>query len=295
MVSTGYGRQSRKGILLLAKKTALDCLNLANIRPGDIELLIYAGIYRDDHIGEPSIASLVQKDIGANPNLYPLEERTFSFDLNAGGCGMVNAMQLIEGFISSGKISRGMIITGDSEPVRGLSESYNFRYSASAVILGKSGQGAGFQKVKTYSYPQYQDTFRSYITRKRKNGRLRNNNILVVEQVESYLKRCAECCHDALNNFLIETGLKMTDIDLIIPSQSPLGIVPELENLMGKPELSLEVSLGRKEELHTSGPAFALNEVWKNGQFQKASNVLFLTVGAGIGVAVAWYQNNGVT
>ena len=293
MLSTvpGKGRQSRKGTLRLAKKAALDCLRKAQIEAGDIDLLIYAGIYRDDHIGEPSIASLIQKEIGANPNLYPLNKRTFSFDLNAGACGLVNSFQLIDGFISTGKISRGMVITGDSEPVKGLSEGFNYRSSASGIILVGSDNDLGFQHIKTYSYPQYADSFRSYISWKRKKGRVRNRNILVVEQKESYLSRCVECSYDSLKLFLNETGLQISDIDLIIPSQSPAGFVPELEKAMGKPGISVEVNNSLRGELHTSGPAFALRDVWGNGLFHKASRVLFLTVGAGISTAIALYEN----
>ncbi len=94
------GRQTLRGTMWLSEKVAKKCLKEANIDPSELELLIFAGIYRDDHIGEPSIASLLQKEIGANPKLYPLDDRTFSFDLNSGGCGLVNAFQIIDGFIS---------------------------------------------------------------------------------------------------------------------------------------------------------------------------------------------------
>ena len=284
------GRKSRRGALWLSEKAAKKCIEEAGIKAYELELLIFAGIYRDDHIGEPSIASLLQKEIGANPNLYPLDSRTFSFDLNAGGCGLVNAIQLIDGFISSGKISKGMIITGDSEPVRGLSESFNFRSAASALILEKSKGKEGFKLIKTYSYPQYYESFKSYISWKRKKGRLRKKNLLVIEQSESYLQECLECSIKSLERFFDESGLNLNDTDLIIPSQSPAGLVSELDNRLGNPGNIVRVKDVGWGELHTSGPSFALRKAWDDGTFQKAGNILFLTVGAGISNTIAWYK-----
>ncbi len=293
-IAPPLGKRSRRGTISMSKRAAKSCLDLAGIQPSDLELVIYSGIYRDDHIGEPSIASLLQKEIGANPTLYPLDERTFSFDLNAGGCGLVNAFQLIDGFITSGKLKRGMVITGDSEPVRGLSESFNFGSAASAVILSKSQNGEGFQLIKTYSFPQYCESFKSYISWKRKNGRIWKKNVLVVEQKDTYLHECVECCNDSLEKFLEVNGLRLRDIDLILPSQSPTGIVSELEKRLGNPGCLVSVNSHGRGEIHTSGPAFALRKVWETGQFQKARNVLFLTVGAGISTAIAWYRKPGL-
>ena len=164
------GIKTGRGVLWLAKKAARICLRDSGIDPSKLEMVIFAGMYRDKHIGEPSIASLLQKGIGVNPNLHPLEGRTFSFDVNTGGCGILNAIQLMDGFITSGRISKSMVITGDSEPFKGFSESYNFQPSASAIILGKSENNEGFKLIKNYSYPEYLESFKSYISWKKRSG-----------------------------------------------------------------------------------------------------------------------------
>ena len=285
--------KSNKGALWLSKKTAKLCLKESGLSPVDIEMLIFAGMYREEHIGEPSIASLLQKEIEANPNLFPLEKRTFSFDVNTGGCGFANAIQLLDGFITSEKISMGMVITGDSEPFRGLSESFNFRSSSSSIILSHSSEDMGFKSFKTYSYPDFKDSFKSYISWKQWKNKSSKKNILVIEQSESYLQECIDCSLKSFKNFLLENKLDINEIDLIIPSQSPSGF-PELlesELKISNKVVGIESKYG---EIHTSGQGYALRKVWENGEFQKAKNIIFLSFGSGISNVIAWY-NNGIS
>ena len=62
-------------------------------------MLINAGIYREDNMGEPALAALIQEDIGANRGQPPIGGHgTFSFDLINGTCGVINAIQLRVGF-----------------------------------------------------------------------------------------------------------------------------------------------------------------------------------------------------
>ena len=286
-------RQSGRGTVWMSKKAAMSCLEMARINPAELELLVFAGIYREKHIGEPSVSSLIQNAIGANPSIYPLDKRTFSFDLNSGGCGLVNTIQIIDGFISSGKLSCGMIITGDSEPVKGLSQGYRFKPAVSSVILKKSEAYEGFKMIRSYTFPQYRDDFRSYIQWVKRKGLACSKNILVVEQSASYTGHCLESCLVSCERFLEEAGLRGEDIDLVIPSQSPSGLPTGLKKcISGSPAVIILNGSGRGE-FHTSGPGLALREAWKNGAFSKARNILFLTVGAGINVSIAWYVNGG--
>lgn len=287
------GKTSMRGALHLSKKAARFCLSESGINSSGIDMLLYSGIYRDDHIGEPSIASLIQKEIGANPDLYPLDSRTFSLDVQNGACGVINAMQILDGFIRSGKISTGMIISADSEPFRGLSDFYNFRAAASAIILSKSDDNRGFELIKTYAYPEFKDSFRSYISWQKRKGRIRNKNVLVVNQSDNYLNECLECTKRSLDDFMESSGLTPGDIDLVIPSQSPTGFSRRLGEIFGLEEKIVSVEKLPKGEYHTAGPGFALRKAWDDGSFEKSRNILFVTVGSGISNAIALYKAQG--
>ena len=56
----------------LADAAARTCLAHAGREPGDVDMLINAGIYREDNMGEPALAALIQEDIGANLGQPPI-------------------------------------------------------------------------------------------------------------------------------------------------------------------------------------------------------------------------------
>lgn len=276
--------------ITLTVAAAKRCLKKTRMNPALIDMLVYTGIYRDEHIAEPAIASLIQKKIGANP-MPQNGNATFSFDLNNGGCGLVSGMQLVNGFIRSGKIHHGMIVAGDAEPFHNLSNSFNFAPAAAAIILSATNNRSGFTRFKTYTFPQYKDAFESYVSWKswKKRGKMRN--VLLINQKENYLDLCVQFMIISLKDFLKEAKLNLTDIDLILPSQSPKGIISKLKNQIDIGERIIEVECDGRE-LHTSGAAFALEKVWNNGRFKQSRNILFLTVGSGITTALALHQND---
>ena len=283
----------RKKSLDLATTAALKCLKAARLNPKFLDMLVYTGIYRDEHMVEPAIAALIQKKVGANP-VANGNNTTFSFDLNNGGCGLISGMQLVDGFIQSGTIRQGMVVTSDAEPYQNLSQSYRFVPSAGAMILSSADNGTGFKKFKHFTFPQYKNTFESYIswTSLKKNRKKRN--VLLVSQKENYLDLCVQCAIESLMEFLHEAQLKLSEIDLIIPSQSPGKFAAKLTAELDLPDKIVDVACSGGE-LHTAGLAVALEKVIKNGCFEQAKNVVFLTVGSGITTAFALYknQNNG--
>ena len=86
------------------------------------------------------------------------------------------------------------------------------------------------------------------------------------------------------------SGLTVRDIDLVISSQSPAGFTTELDMFFGSEGKVVAANSVLKGELHTAGPAFALRRAWDDGSFERAGNILFVTVGSGISNAVALYK-----
>ena len=69
---TGHGRR-KASARHLADAAARACLTNAGKEPGDVDLLINAGVYREDNMGEPALAALIQEDIGATWASRPSE------------------------------------------------------------------------------------------------------------------------------------------------------------------------------------------------------------------------------
>jgi 3-oxoacyl-[acyl-carrier-protein] synthase-3 len=278
----------------LSARAAGQCLTDACIDPCDIGLLINTGIYRYKNIGEPAIAALIQETIGSTRNILKDTDNhksTFSFDINNGGCGMLTAIEIVQGSITSGEIAYGMVVTGDSEPFYRLSREYTFNSAAAAIILAGSEKSIGFSVFRTYTYPEYSGEFISSTFYSQAAMRGKGRNILNVVQKESYPDVCVDCAVKSLFNFLDESGKTLNDIDLIIPSQSPLGFTDKLKKRLDMNGNFIELEKTGNMVFHTAGLAFALKKVWDENRFKSSKNIIFLTIGSGINVSIALYQN----
>jgi 3-oxoacyl-[acyl-carrier-protein] synthase-3 len=278
----------------LTARAACRCIEDSGIDPCNLGLLVNTGIYRHRNCGEPSIAALIQKKIGANssPELDTANSRsTFSFDLNNGGCGWLTGIQIVQECVNNGEISHGMVVTGDSEPFHGLSENYYFKSAAAAIILSGSNDPGGFALFKSYSYQDYTEELTCSTHFNLLEGKKRMKNILRIRQKDTYMELCVDCASKSLLDFLDESGLALKDIDLVISSQSPAGFVSHMQNRPGLKNKFIEIPGTRNKSLHTAGPAFALKKAWENNRFKDSKRIIFLTVGSGINVSVALYIN----
>lgn len=297
-VAESLFRFSLESSISMSSRASRRCLENTGLDSSDIGLLINTGIYRHQNTGEPSIASLIQKKIIAyssamitRANKSARDRNTFSFDLNKGACGWLAGIEIIDGFIQTGDIRHGLVVTGDSDPFSGYSVNYRFDSAAGAIILSGSETQGGFSNFRTYSYPDFAEEFISSTHFGAMKGKFGQRNILYVKQEITYLENCIGCAVGSLKKYLDETGLSMNEIDLIIPSQSPGGFVSGLRERTGLGDKIVEITNTRNKELHTAGPAFALKKSWDDNRFRSSKNILFLTAGSGISVSIVFYKN----
>ncbi len=279
-----------KGSVRLAVEAALGCLKEVDIPPCDVDLLINTGIYRDDNIGEPAIASLIQQGIKANPGVrQDGGPGTFSFDLSNGGCGLITAMNLVHNFMEAKDLDVGLVVTSDVDPAPGTTEGFNFVPSGAAILLEAEDEPIGFSSFLSRTYPKYEDMFESRVVFKGTHAG-KGRNILHLSERKAYMARCVDCAEKTVSEFMEQNHLDPKMLDLIIPSQSPVGFPKKFRVRMGlRRSRVIDVS----EEygaLHTAGPAAALARVIEDGRFARSENILFVTVGAGITVSLALYR-----
>jgi 3-oxoacyl-[acyl-carrier-protein] synthase III len=278
-----------KGSIKLAVEAALACLKEVDMPASDVDLLINTGIYRDNNLGEPAIASLIQQGIKANPGVR--EDGgpgTFSFDLANGGCGLISAMQLVHSYMEAKDLDVGLVVTSDVDPAPGTSERYNFVPAGAAILLEAEDEPVGFTNFLTKTFPKYEDMFESRVVFK-DHKHSKGRNVLQLTERKAYMARCVDCADKTVTEFMEQNHMDPKMLDLIIPSQSPVGFPKKFRVRMGlRRSRVIDVS----EEygaLHTAGPAAALAQVVEDGRFARAENVLFVTVGAGITVSLALY------
>ena len=285
------------GALRLSDMAARACLDGAHHRAEDLDLLINAGLYKDKNMAEPALASIIQEDIGANPGHPPRHDRhgTFSFDILNGGCGALTGLYLVDAFVGPGAARLGMVVAADADPSPRTSRGFRFPPVGGAVLLGHSGNGEGFTRFEFHTFPEHAGLFEVRVQFEPGTGEdrvgHRGHSVLEVHEDPTYAARCVERATEVTGAFLERVALRAGDVDLLIASPYPRRFAADLALAIGvAPDRALEPS----PELtcaHTAGPIAALATAQDSGRFTSARNVLFVTAGAGITIAVALYRH----
>ena len=294
---TGHGLR-RPTARRLADAAARACLAHAGKEPGDVNMLINAGIYREDNMGEPALAALIQEDIGANLGQPPAGGRgTFSFDLINGTCGVISAIQLESGLLRSGVIRLGAIVTSDVDPRLRDPGTLPFRPAGGAMLLGWDDSDAGFTDFAAETYPEYQDLFTSGLVWQERRG-LRvprgaaGQSQMVIDVRPGYHARLVDCAEESAHRFLRRLGMGIGEIDLLVPAPSAPDFLDALRVRLGVPGDHVAYVAEDLEGAYTTGPIAALQAAIRSGRLGEARNTLMLAAGAGITIALALYRQS---
>jgi 3-oxoacyl-[acyl-carrier-protein] synthase III len=281
----------------LADTAARACLAHAGKLPAEVDILINAGIYREDNMGEPALAALIQEDIGANRGQPPVGGHgTFSFDLINGTCGVINAIQLQAGLLRSRVIRHGMIVTSDVDPNLKDPGAAPFRPAGGAMLLGWDDSVAGFTDFHSETFPEYEDLFVSGLVWQQRRGprvsrQAHGQSQMVIEERPGYRARSVDCAEEATHRFLRHLGMGIDEIDLLVPAPATPDFLDRLRVRLGVPGDRVAYMPESLAEAYTTGPIAATEAAVKSGRLAEARNVLMLAAGAGITIALALYRN----
>jgi len=293
--ATATADRGSLGALGLADAAARSCLARAKRTAGEVDLLINAGVYNDKGISEPAVASLIQEDIGANPEQQPgAGQGTFSFDVRNGGCGLLSGIQLVDGLLASGTVKLGLVVASDIDPDPGVSDGYGFPAVGGAVLLSADDSRAGFTAFRSATFPQFAGLFGSSVawhddTRAAQRDHGPGNhgrNVLTVEMDESYADRALECAESTVRAAAADGVLDLGEVDVLVATASVPGFAAALAQRLGVSAARVASPSGALAGAHTAAPAVALESV----RLEAGRTALFVCVGAGITVVVALYR-----
>ena len=275
------GWRSRHSGLRLAVSAAKKCLEEADCDPDDLDLLVNAGIYRDRNLGEPALAALIQEDIGANiedPRIGA--HGTFSFDVANGTCGVLTGLQIVDGFLRSHTIDRALVVASDADPGHGLSEHFPFTATAGAMLCRWSDDEYGLGRFHWTSHRDGGESFSATV------GFRDAHNVLRFQQSESMDKQFADAAAEAANGCLRESGLALSDIDVIVAAPARSGYRAALAALLGVP--LGRVTVAGDERMHTAALVAAFGN--GNTRLPPGTRALIVAAGAGVTAGAAYYR-----
>jgi amino acid adenylation domain-containing protein len=149
----------------LARKAALECLANSHYTPAQIDMVVCCNITRSDALHEmsmePNTSMQVKRACGLTGAI--------AFDVTNACAGMFTGMSVVDAFISSGLIRRGLVVSG--EYISGISRTAQLEISefldprlacltvgdAGAAVLLESSGGTevGFHELDMYTLGKY--------------------------------------------------------------------------------------------------------------------------------------------
>ncbi|MCC7367466.1 MAG: hypothetical protein IT306_03530 [Chloroflexi bacterium] len=271
----------------LVRAAAEACLAQSAHARSAVGLLVYVGLYREEQIVEPAIATLIACDLGLNEDaLDAAAPRTFAFDLMNGGLGFLNACQVVASAIAAGTVGAGMIVASEADS-DGDDPSWprlGVREVGTAMLLDGAGPPTvGFDTFAVYTYPEHRDAVS--ITVGERDGRL----ALDVQRHPWIAELLLECITDAVPRFLSAAGLTLDDIAVVLPPQVTPWLSQALAEQLGVPFARVvDVAVGG-EDFFTSSLPCALAEAGRRGLGRAGEVGLVISAGSGIQVGLALY------
>ena len=281
-IETGTAHwRERHSTLRLTARTARDCLRAAGRSPRDLNLLVNAGIYRDRNLGEPALAAMIQADIGAHPeDPHAGTHGTFSFDVANGSCGVLTALQIVDGFMKTRTIDCALVAAGDADPGYRMSEGFPFSPTGAAVLCSWSVDERGLGPVVWEASADGRDAFSATV------GMVDHRNVLRVDRSHDADTRYAQTAARAAVRCLHDAGVVIDDVTAIVAAPA----TPEFRGALAA-ELSVPVQriiVADDEHAHTAAlPAAISAGMTAAGP---GGCLLLVAAGAGVTAGAAIYQ-----
>jgi len=262
----------------LATKAALKALENANASADEIELIIVATVTPDYFT--PSVACVVQKNIGA--------DNAAAFDMNAACSGFVTAFDTADKFIAAGKYKKVLVIGADA-----LSKATDYKDRATCILFGDAAgaavveasedggllsswigaRGKDFEKITNLAYRNDDAELEKRVSKQKSTIWMAGGEVM---------KFAVRIMAEAANKVVEEAGLKMSDVDLLVPHQANMRIIDGAAKRLDISDDKVYKNLPKYGNTSAASIPVALCEALYEGRIKKGDKVLIVGFGAGL-------------
>ncbi|WP_067697926.1 hypothetical protein [Nocardia jejuensis] len=288
--STGISRDTDTlSIVELSGRAARRAMEQGGVEPGQVGVLINAGIFRDNNTVEPAVSALIQKAAGIGLDYVKEDPRSFSFDLMNAGSGVLNAVQVAQAVLATGSAEHVLIVSGDTHPsmARPAGDSeFPYATSGAALLLEHTDEDEGFGRVHTVA-GKGGPVVESYVDVAQMGDKGRG--LMTVDRVPDFEGRLLSVATDAARKALADTGIDLSTTALI--SSTPTrGFGERLAGELGLAAgavFSPDLSQG---DPHTAALPLAYDAAVRSEALAAYSHVLFVAAGGGPTAAAVLYR-----
>ncbi len=276
----------RPDTIELSSVAAEDCLERSRYDRREIDLMIYAGVYRTSYICEPALASMVAGQIALNHRKEKdRPERTLCFDVLSGALGVLHACHVASQAIRARRHRRVMIVASEIENNAEGSSGVRLglRHAASAMILDFSGENrSGFGAFTFRYFPEHIDAFCSYVDLRVASG------VLTAHKSPSLQDHYLDALETTVGEHLQRTGVERSSIKALFAPQISSEFLRRLALRIAVQCPVVDVT-SNDGDLYTSSIPYALAHARDKGLVQAGDIGLIAGVGAGIQAGCVLY------
>ncbi|MCF6095816.1 ketoacyl-ACP synthase III [Thermovorax subterraneus] len=262
----------------LAAKAAREAIEMAGVKPEDLDLIIGATVTPDMMF--PSTACIVQHEIKAT--------RAAAFDLSAGCTGFIYALTVAAQFVASG-MYRNVLVFGAEI----LSKIVDWQDRNTCVLFG---DGAGAAVVSAVESGGILESIlgadgggkdllfipaggskepASFDTIKERKHFIKMNG-------NEVFKFAVKIMEESTRKVLEKANLTPQDVDLVVPHQANVRIIEAATRRLNISKEKVMVNIDRYGNMSAASIPVALYEAYKARKIKKGDKVVLVGFGAGL-------------
>jgi 3-oxoacyl-[acyl-carrier-protein] synthase-3 len=254
----------------LAVKAALQAIEVAQISPNDIDLIIIATTTPDRTF--PSTACLVQEKLGIRNNCP-------AFDIQAVCSGFVFALATADNFIKSGASKRALVIGADA-----MSRITDWTDRSNCILWG-DGSGAvileaseeqGIISTHLHANGSYADLLMV------EKGVSNSSGLKTITMEGNSVFKVAVNTLDAIvDETLDANGMAKSDVDWLVPHQANIRILQSTAKKLGMSMDQVVVTVDKHGNTSAASIPLALDVAVKDGRIKRGETILMEAFGGG--------------
>ncbi|MBW2467593.1 MAG: ketoacyl-ACP synthase III [Deltaproteobacteria bacterium] len=278
----------------MAARAAQKALDMAGVSAREIDMIIVGTITADMIM--PSCACLVQKEIGA--------ENAFAFDISAACSGFVYALEIADRYLKNAPEMKILVIGAETLSARTDWQDRNtcvlFGDGAGACVVTGSNEERGVVASQLYSdgrlwqllsldtMPRRYCPVVDYETIPDRNSFCDGSAINMVGK--DVFKYAVREMGDAVEGLLHREGIKVEEIDLMIPHQANIRILKSLAERVNLPFEKVYTTIQKYGNSSAASLPIALDEANREGCLKNGDLLLFSVFGGGFTWGVVLFR-----
>lgn len=260
------------GLTPVAAKAGKNALKDAGINAQDLDYIICSTVSSD--YGTPSLACLVQKELGAT---CP------AMDLSAACAGFIYGIEVADAFISSGKAKRILLIAAES-----MSSTVDWTKRDVSVLFGDGAGAAILEKgndllsISTNAYGRPEPL---YMRRPKGNCpfvKEKEGDVYLHMDGQEIYKFAVNSIINDITHVLEVAKVDISDVDYVLPHQANMRIIDAATRKLSIPAEKFLSNIETKGNTSAASIPILLDESCKSGVIKAGQLLVMTAFGAGL-------------